>query len=414
MNDKWINDIRQKMTGHEVKAPDGLLDDVKAEMRRRGLTVQTPSRRPVWQPLLRYSVTAAAAVALLLWIVLPANETIEPAEHSVAATQPTTNQPANELQLAKDDVSMNTQSGLVGSGLARVARAVSAFLAPETTTELVAQVINDESAEHSLAEPETQTTTKNAEENKRKPLPQTYVPESPQSYYDTHRPRHTAVRGAKGAFLAGAFWGGGVPSGGQTGFGMATASDMPISYDYQNFQFVDTTGMPVRSQHSTIKAKHRHPFKVGLSLRYRLGSRLSVQSGLNYSYLQSDLTHVNGVSETTERQRLHYLSVPVSLSYSFVRTKRVDVYATGGAEVGKLVSGKRENDGSSTSVSEHRLQYSVNAAVGAAYDFGSGISAFVEPGVSHYFNNHSDVVNYYKDKPTNFSLNVGLRLSIGK
>lgn len=414
MNDKWINDIRQKMTDHEVKAPDGLLDDVKAEMRRRGLAVSPPSRKPVWLPWLRYSVAAAAAVALLLWIVLPANETIEPADQPVAATRPTTNQPSNELRPAKDDASMGTQTGLVGSGLARIARAVSAFVAPGTSTELVAQVINDKSTEPSQAETETQTTAKKAEDKKRKPLPQTYVPESPQSYYDTHRPRHTATQGANGTFSAGAFWGGGVPSGGQTGFDMATASDMPISYDYQNFQFVDTTGMPVRTQHSTVKAKHRHPFKVGLSLRYKLGNRLSVQSGLNYSYLQSDLTHVNGVSEITERQRLHYLSVPVSLSYSFVRTKRVDVYATGGAEVGKLVSGKRENDGSFTSVSEHRLQYSVNAAVGATYDFGSGVSAFVEPGVSHYFNNHSDVVNYYKDKPTNFSLNVGLRLSIGK
>lgn len=412
MNNKWIDDIRQKMTDHEVKAPDGLLDDVKAEMRRRGLAV-SPSRKPVWRPLLRYSVAAAAAVALLLWIVMPANETVEPAGHPVAANRPSANLPATELQTANDNAPFDTQTSLVSSGLARMARAVSAFLAPETTTELVAQVINDESAEPTQAEPETQTATKKPEDNKRKSSPQTYPPESPQSYYDTHSPRPTA-RGANGAFSAGAFWGGGVPSGGQTGFDMATVSDMPISYDQQNFQFVDTTGMPVRAKHSTMKAKHRHPFKVGLSVRYRLSNRLSVQSGLNYSYLQSELTHVDGVSETTERQRLHYLSVPVNVSYSIVRTKRVDVYATGGAEVGKLVSGKREDDGSSTSVSEHRLQYSVNAAVGASYDFGGGVSAFVEPGVSHYFNNHSDVVNYYKDKPTNFSLNVGLRLNIGK
>lgn len=413
MNDKWINDIRQKMTDHEVKAPDGLLDDVKAEMRRRGLAV-SPSRKPVWRPVLRYSVAAAAAVALLLWIVLPANETIEPAGHPVAANKPTTNQSAKESQLANNEATFEPQTSPVGSRLARIARAVSAFMSPETTTELVAQALNGESAEPSQAESETQTATKKSEENRRKPLPQTYLPESPQSYYDTHSHRPAAARGGNGAFSAGAFWGGGVPTGGQAGFGMATASDMPISYDQQNFQFVDTTGMPVRPQHSTMKAKHRHPFKVGLSIRYRLSNRLSVQSGLNYSYLQSDLTQVNGTAETTERQRLHYLSVPVNVSYSIVRTKRVDVYATGGAEVGKLVSGKRENNGSSTSVSEHRLQYSVNAAVGASYDFGGGVSVFVEPGVSHYFNNHSDVVNYYKDKPTNFSLNVGLRLSVGK
>lgn len=38
------------------------------------------------------------------------------------------------------------------------------------------------------------------------------------------------------------------------------------------------------------------------------------------------------------------------------------------------------------------------------------MSAYVEPGVSRYFDNRSEVENIYKDKPTNFNLNVGLRI----
>ena len=35
-----------------------------------------------------------------------------------------------------------------------------------------------------------------------------------------------------------------------------------------------------------------------------------------------------------------------------------------------------------------------------------------EPGVSYYFNNHSSVINVYKDRPTSFSLNVGVRYTV--
>ena len=32
--------------------------------------------------------------------------------------------------------------------------------------------------------------------------------------------------------------------------------------------------------------------------------------------------------------------------------------------------------------------------------------------MTHFFDNHSSVVNVYKDRPTSFSLNIGLRFNI--
>ena len=63
-------------------------------------------------------------------------------------------------------------------------------------------------------------------------------------------------------------------------------------------------------------------------------------------------------------------------------------------------------------VKEGGMQWSLNAAIGAEYNFVDNFGIYIEPGVSHYIDNHSSVENFYKQKPTNFSLNVGLRLSL--
>ena len=54
----------------------------------------------------------------------------------------------------------------------------------------------------------------------------------------------------------------------------------------------------------------------------------------------------------------------------------------------------------------------MTGAIGGAYHFTPSLSVYVEPGVSYYFDNHSNVMNVYKDRPTSFSLNVGLRITI--
>ncbi|MDD6112118.1 MAG: RNA polymerase, partial [Prevotellaceae bacterium] len=46
------------------------------------------------------------------------------------------------------------------------------------------------------------------------------------------------------------------------------------------------------------------------------------------------------------------------------------------------------------------------------YNLTPTLGIYLEPGVSHHFNNHSDIQNIYKDKPWNFNLNFGFRLNI--
>ena len=168
-----------------------------------------------------------------------------------------------------------------------------------------------------------------------------------------------------------------------------------------------------------VRYDHSRPIKVGLSVKYNIDNHWSLSSGLTYSYLRSSFDYSEGKAFGSGVQKLHYVGLPLAASYNVVSAKRLKVYLTAGGEMQKLVSGKATMDGVNIpeedkkhDIKEGGMQWSLNAAIGAEYNFVDNFGIYIEPGVSHYIDNHSSVENFYKYKPTNFSLNVGLRLSL--
>ena len=168
-----------------------------------------------------------------------------------------------------------------------------------------------------------------------------------------------------------------------------------------------------------IRYDHNRPIKVGISVKYDIDNRWSISSGLTYSYLRSSFDYSEGKAFGSGVQKLHYVGLPLAVDYNIISAKKLKVYLSAGGEVQKLVCGKATRDGVNIAeadvnhdIKEGGMQWSLNAAIGAEYNFVDNVGIYIEPGVSHYIDNHSKVDNYYKYKPTNFSLNVGLRLSI--
>jgi hypothetical protein len=168
---------------------------------------------------------------------------------------------------------------------------------------------------------------------------------------------------------------------------------------------------------------HHQPVRVGMTVRYPISDRWSVESGLQYSRLSSDITVSSVGNGSQTDQDLDYLGMPVNVNYQLVGGKRWSVYASAGGAVEKMVKGKRttrdvangkEGPVERESVSIKPLQYSVTGAIGAEYHVDSTISIYAEPGVSYHFDNHSAIPTYYQEKPLGLSLNVGLRFNLGK
>ena len=165
---------------------------------------------------------------------------------------------------------------------------------------------------------------------------------------------------------------------------------------------------------------HRQPVRAGVSFRYDFTKRWGVETGLTYSLLSSSISSSDSYSSFRTEQKLHYIGIPLQLSYDFLQTRWVSLYANAGGMMEKCVSGRADTDYMSDGnvISESRsdiqvrpLQWSLNAALGAEVHFTPLVGLYVEPGVSYFFNDGSDISTIYKERPVNFNLEFGLRFS---
>lgn len=171
---------------------------------------------------------------------------------------------------------------------------------------------------------------------------------------------------------------------------------------------------------------HKMPVKLGLTARYAFTNLLGIESGLTYSLLQSDIKR--GSESTTgawssSDQTLHYLGVPLNLTFNFLNSKYVDVYASAGGMMEFGVKGSIKTtdhiNGSTTashqnSIAPKGLLWSVNATAGVQVNVLPSLGIYVEPGMSHHFKNDRQPRSSYTDKPTNFALGFGLRYTFRK
>lgn len=169
------------------------------------------------------------------------------------------------------------------------------------------------------------------------------------------------------------------------------------------------------------KVSHNIPIKVGALVKYRLSDRWAIESGLTYTFLSSDITSESGDYKIKTDQSLNFIGIPVRVTYDIWQNNNVTIYASAGGMAEKSVSGRantsyyiggKEVSKDSESVSVRQVQFSASAALGVQYNISKRFSLFVEPGVSYYFDNNSSVCTIYSDKPFNFNLQMGLRVSL--
>ena len=135
-------------------------------------------------------------------------------------------------------------------------------------------------------------------------------------------------------------------------------------------------GIPyLRQAKQVIDIKHHQPISVGVSVRKSLGKGFSVESGLTYTLLSSDVKLVDGNQEV--EQKLHYVGIPLRANWNFLDKKLVTLYVSGG---GMIDATKR-------------------------------IGIYMEPGVAYFFDDGSSVQTIRKENPFNFNIQAGIRFT---
>ena len=390
MKDKWTQQFQEKMDGYEMAAPEmewTELDKALAKNRRPAMAV-------VWGR----RIAAAAAVALL---VVGGARVLLPGAEAEKGGAPQQNCGERWLTKRQEGTSQR-QEGLSGDDEAEampiLAKADNPQLAPNTAEEKQAQAKSEKAPSQPATERRRDTGMKKT----------SAIPIKRRNY---HGGELTAAVYMQNAMTAN-------PSRGMGGMLSSPMTSSPYGTFSEEFRY-GTLDFLAASNPERVSYDHDRPIKVGLSVKYNIDNRWSISSGLTYSYLRSSFDYSEGKMSGSGVQKLHYVGLPLAASYNVVSAKRLKVYLTAGGEMQKLVSGKATMDGvnipeedKKRDIREGGIQWSLNAAVGAEYNIVDNFGIYVEPGVSHYIDNKSSVENFYTNKPTNFSLNVGLRLSI--
>lgn len=172
-------------------------------------------------------------------------------------------------------------------------------------------------------------------------------------------------------------------------------------------ELVFKNGLPyiLKRDKNIATIDHKQPLSFGVSVRKNLPKGFSVETGLTYTYLDSDLKYEGSTEEFS--QKLHYVGIPVRANWNFVDNKSFTMYVSAGGAVEKCVYGKIGSE----SETVKPLQVSVMGAVGAQYNVSNRVGVYVEPGVSYFFDDGSPIQTIRKENPCNFTLQAGVRLT---
>lgn len=394
----WTEQLRQRLNDAQVPAPENLWDSISKQLDAEGKQLQAQDaqvakkpRRIAWMPW-----AAAASVVLIagvgMWWQLrnnaPSIAMHEPTPHPIALTS--NKAVTAEASAATAPTPTHTDKTLA---LNHEPAALSAINKEEAEALSV--------AEHETLSTPTATTSPHAATTQKSQS--STRTQAARSTYAQPRTQHI-----------------GTPSRWQVGVGTAGnmnryESSGPIyvnSLAAVNMNYVDNEMFRVSPYEQDTKAVTHHdmPISIGLTASYSLTPRLALASGLVYTLATSSFQH--GASMPKEEQTLHYVGIPLNLSYTIWGNTWLRTYIMAGAQADMNVKATLKADGHTDNIDNDRAQFSVTGGAGVQFNVAQQLGVYIEPGVRYYFDNGSAVQTIFKEHPTNFSLQVGLRWNI--
>lgn len=430
MKQDWTDTLKQKMAGYEERPSDELW---AALSEKAGLQESRRKVIPVWF----WGLSAAAALMAGIFVVTKVNDKSVNALGGITADVAVSETVDAEVSEPIDAAVPESVEMTLAEDLAEVQarKAKSALIAEAVPVEsrvgAVAEDVTSVNTEEYAAEVPSENHDAREAETVESDTVEQSEPAMSWDEYLKETPSEKARAKRSGGFSAGILAGGAV--GGNTSGSKPTAMVMganPLAAGVTKTDWIDkdskVSAIVYNQPEVQEEYSHKIPVKVGLTARYNITGRLGVETGLTYSILSSSVKTGNsetGKNWSSGSQTLHYIGIPLNISFNILNSRYVNIYVTGGGMMEKSISGNIKTDEYvdgkfdrtlTTNISPKGLQWSVNAAAGVQANILPQLGFFVEPGVSHHFKNGSRVRSIYTDKPTDFSLGFGLRYSFGK
>lgn len=437
MKTNWQKDIHDRLGSYEKDAPEGLWEGISRRMPKLndgGMLTHKPQRTAKFRMWRVAGVAAAASVALVIGYSFLGNS----AKDNINIA---TNTPKHPNMLASNKKPLGNEP--TGVSAEQATHSADDLLTEQPTLAKASteqpKLANASTEQPTLASASMKTDVKeisSKEENSKEENKQTETKPAKRedSYVLPHNPDNnllafndmTERRGDEDApsrwsVSTGAMGGLGA-SGTTTAYGDHLVFSSPGVADTKDSPMLDMNTIN-RDIETKTKYEHHLPIRIGLSVAYALTDRLSISSGLTYTRLSSDIKDTSRESKYIGEQRLHYVGIPVNVSYKVASSRWISLYGTAGVLAEKCVSGTTDEGYVENNTMKHTntqdisskpLQMSVNAGVGIQFDFIDNVGIYAEPGLSYYFDDGSALQTIYKEKPLNFNLNVGVRFKLSK
>ena len=404
MKDKdWIEQLQSKMEGHQEPVPGGLWQDIEKRLPER-----EAERHPLMGGWRRYAAAAALVAAVIGIGSLMWNDDSTVEEPAITSAQPVEIAPdpeaTHELLAQDEEVARDIDEPTA------TPRAHHSIPASKVATTASDNAFIAQASGHEQEEQPAQA----ASETSPAETPIEQAPQPMEQRNQTHAKEPSTTTMPHQSIL---------PKFKKTGITVglyasnSVKPDWSSGKDYAYAYASDAIHLPngdnpygTYYSEDIYSANHHAPISMGLSVRLPLTDRLALTSGLVYTRLKSDFTS----SRRYREQTLHYLGIPLGVTYNVWGYKRFNLYAVGGvqADVNVKATLKESGQANSLSIGKDRVQFSALAGPGVQLDLSRDFGIYVEPTARYYFNNGSNVANYYKDKPWNINFNAGLRLSL--
>lgn len=421
MKEDRLKDIRDKMSDYEAEVPQDLWSAIDSAVGRR-------QQKKLWIRAGRYAAAAAvvAAIGLGIYILQPDSSLVVHSESNpnTRAQASANNAPAVTSDDA--DPGNNSAAEIRASEFEHTPYATLAEAKPvivEGVGGTSSMQIKSDGESLNVHPVDSNESASEAFTHSLPPISHEVKQDKTVTYNSRQRDRQQQQEAYDSGRLAASIYTtagtGGTSMQRYTSFGL-----MGIDPGDANWKDDPYMGMLVTNKGHLAdrRVRHRLPVHAGASIAYRINDRVSVETGIAYSYLSADIHEGSDSYYFAGEQSLHYVGIPVGVRIRAMSWKNFDIYVGAGFEADKCVSGTlkksyvingQTRDDGHESISIRPLQWSVNAGAGVQYNISSMVGIYAEPGLSYYFDNGSNIETIYSEKPLNFNLNIGLRVSFG-
>ena len=161
---------------------------------------------------------------------------------------------------------------------------------------------------------------------------------------------------------------------------------------------------------------HYLPFTISVAAQHRFNNHLGIESGLNYTLLSSQFVLGEINAGIVDNQKIHYLGIPLKVSYNWLNSKHWDIYSSAGFTFEFPVNATLSTDYRlkkslyfKTESFKAPCQWSMSIGAGVQYNIGSHFGIFAEPNVQYFIPNGSNIETYRTEHPFSITLPIGIR-----